>query len=167
MAKVDWITWKTETNEIIDSEKVNNTLNKSVTDMNSILDTVYNNVKTEVDKGGLDTESLNLNGESPSNVVANKVLKNIEDIRAIVNRLNNKVNNQVLEQKKIEKEQLISSIEEKIKEQENILSNTEALRDRITPDNNMVNANEVNNVINNTREKIKMLYERLEKAKAI
>ena len=51
--------------------------------------------------------------------------------------------------------------------QENILSNTEALRDRLTPDNNMVNANEVNNVINNTREKIKMLYERLEKAKAI
>ena len=144
MAKVDWITWKTETNEIIDSEKVNNTLNKSVTDMNSILDTVYNNVKTEVDKGGLDTESLNLNGESPSNVVANKVLKNIEDIRTIINRLNNKVNNQVLEQKKIEKEQLISSIEEKIKEQENILSNTD-----------------------NTREKIKMLYERLEKAKAI
>ena len=38
---------------------------------------------------------------------------------------------------------------------------------RLTPDNNMVNANEVNNVINNTREKIKMLYERLEKAKAI
>lgn len=167
MSKVDWITWKTETNEIIDTEKVGNTLNKSVTDVNNIIDTVYNNVKNEVDKGGLDTESLNLNGESPSNVVANKVLKNIEDIRTTINKLNSKVNNQVLEQKKIEKEQLISSIEEKIKEQENILSNTESLRDRLTPDNNMVNANEVNNIINNTKEKIDMLYERLEKAKAI
>lgn len=167
MSKVDWITWKTETNEIIDTEKVGNTLNKSVTDINNIIDTVYNNVKNEVDKGGLDTESLNLNGESPSNVVANKVLKNIEDIRTTINKLNSKVNNQVLEQKKIEKEQLISSIEEKIKEQENILTNTESLRDRLTPDNNMVNANEVNNIINNTKEKIDMLYERLEKAKAI
>ena len=167
MAKVDWITWKTNTDEIINIEKVNNMLDKDIADLNNIIDNVYDNIKSEVDKGGLNSDSLSLNGESPSNVMANNILNNITEIRTIINNLSNKMSNQVLEQKKIEKEQLVTTIEEKIKEQERILENTELLRNRISAGSDVVNMNDVNNVISSTKEKLEMLYDRLEKAKAI
>lgn len=167
MAKVDWITWKTNTDEIINIEKVNNLLDKDIADLNNIIDNVYDNIKSEVDKGGLNSDSLSLNGESPSNVMANNILNNITEIRTIINNLSNKMSNQVLEQKKIEKEQLVTTIEEKIKEQERILENTELLRNRISAGSDVVNMNDVNNVISSTKEKLEMLYDRLEKAKAI
>ncbi len=167
MAKVDWITWKTNTDEIINIEKVNNLLDKDIADLNNIIDNVYDNIKSEVDKGGLNSDSLSLNGESPSNVMANNILNNITEIRTIINNLSNKMSNQVLEQKKIEKEQLVTTIEEKIKEQERILENTKLLRNRISAGSDVVNMNDVNNVISSTKEKLEMLYDRLEKAKAI
>lgn len=167
MARVDWITWKTETKEIINNETILDSLNKSINELNSILDNVYNNIKLEIDKGGLNNEALSLNGESPSMILSNKVLNNIEDIKAIEERLLDRINKQLLEQKKIEKEQLIDSISKKINEQDKILENTEALKNRITAENNVININEVNNTINVTKEKLNMLHERLEKAKAI
>ena len=167
MAKVDWITWKTDVTDIINPEKVDNDLNKNISEINSIIDSIYDNVKVEVNKGGLSNTALNLNGESPSNVMADNILKNIEEIRMISNKLKDKINNQVVEQKKIEKNQLVTSIEEKITEQEKILENTEALKGRLTEGNNVVSVAEVDNVINITKEKINMLHERLEKAKAI
>ena len=167
MAKVDWITWKTDTSDIINAEKVDNNLNKSISELNNIIDSIYDNIKIEKNNGGLSDTSLNLNGESPSSVMADNILKNIEEIRMISNKLKDRISNQVIEQKKIEKDQLITSIEEKIAEQEKILNNTESLKGRVTENNNVVSLSEVNNVISITKEKISMLYERLEKAKAI
>ena len=51
--------------------------------------------------------------------------------------------------------------------QEKILENTKALKDRLSTSNNLISSNDVNNVISATEEKITMLRERLEKAKAI
>ena len=167
MASVDWITWKTESKELINSEKVEENVIKKLTDLNNITNNIYDSIKVEAEKGGLNKESLSINGESPSNIMANDILNKIENIKSLTDKLSNKIKSQVTEQKEIEKEQLVNAIEEKIDEQERILQNTIALRNKITTNNKVVDINEVNNIISATNEKIIMLKERLEKAKAI
>ncbi|MBQ6497431.1 MAG: hypothetical protein IJI58_01800 [Bacilli bacterium] len=167
MASVDWITWKTDAKELINSEQIEEVLTKKANVFNNSINNVYNSIKIETEKGGLNKESLSINGESPSNIAANKILKRIENIKVLMDKFNNKISTQVAEQKKIEKEQLITAIEEKIDEQERILQNTMSLRNRISTNNQVVDINDVNAIINVTNEKIAMLKERLEKAKAI
>ena len=167
MAKVDWITWKTDPKELIDKEKIESDLNNKTTEINSIMDNLSNSLKLEVEKGGLNKESLHINGETPGNEVANKILNKIEVIKNINTKLNNKIMDQANKQKQVEKEQLITAIEEKVIEQEKILENTKALRDRLTANNGLISSNEVESIIHTTEEKITMLKERLERAKAI
>ena len=167
MAKVDWITWKTDPKELINSDKVEKVLNEKTNEINTIMDDIFTNVKVEIEKGGLNKDALSLNGDSPNNIYGNKILDKIEEIRVSMDKLKNKITSQAEEQKKCEKEQLISSIEEKIEEQEKILQNTMNLKSRIVSGNNVVDSNEVDSVIESTNEKIEMLKERLEKAKAI
>ena len=167
MASVDWITWKIGAKELINSEQIEEVLTKKANVFNNSINNVYNSIKIETEKGGLNKESLSINGESPSNIAANKILKRIENIKVLMDKFNNKISTQVAEQKKIEKEQLITAIEEKIDEQERILQNTMSLRNRISTNNQVVDINDVNAIINVTNEKIAMLKERLEKAKAI
>lgn len=167
MAKVDWITWKTEPKELINGENIKTDINKRITEFNTIIDNIYSNIKEEMDKGGLNKDALSINGESPNSVSANKVLTKIEVLKETTNKLTNKIVVQVEEQKEIEKKQLITAIEEKIAEQEKILENTKALKDRVAASNSLINSNDVNNIIIATNEKITILKERLERAKAI
>lgn len=167
MSKVDWITWKTDSKELINTEKLNSNLNEKISELNSILDNISNNLKVEAEKGGLSKEALTISSESPSNEVANKIIDKIESIKGITNQLKGKVLNQANEQKEIEKKQLIEVIEEKIVEQEKILENTKGLKERLTTGNSLVSNSDVNNIIMATEEKITMLKERLEKAKAV
>ena len=167
MAKVDWITWKTEPKELINLEKVEASLINKLLELNNITNGISDTIKVEIEKGGLSKESLTLKNESPNNVMANKILKELDNIRTMSDKLSNKIRNQVASQKELEKEQLITVIEEKIDEQEKILQNTMSLRDRISTSNNVVNIDDVNSIITATNEKITMLKERLNKAKAI
>ena len=167
MAKVDWITWKTEPKELINGENIKTDINKRITEFNTIIDNIYSNIKEEMDKGGLNKDALSINGESPNSVSANKVLTKIEVLKETTNKLTNKIVVQVEEQKEIEKKQLITAIEEKIAEQEKILENTKALKDRVAASNSLFNSNDVNIIISATNEKITILKERLERAKAI
>lgn len=167
MSKVDWITWKTDSKELINTEKLNSNLNEKISELNSILDNISSNLKVETEKGGLSKEALTISNESPSNEVANKIIDKIEIIKGITNQLKSKVLNQANEQKEIEKKQLIEVIEEKIVEQEKILENTKSLKERLTTGNSLISNSDVNNIIIATEEKISMLKERLEKAKVI
>ena len=167
MAKVDWITWKTDPKELINKDKIETELNKNISNLNGIVDNISSNLKIEIDKGGLNKEALTISGESPNNEMANRMIKKIEKIKETTTRLNNKIMSQVEEQKIIEKGQLVEAIEKKLAEQEKILENTKALKDRLSTSNNLISSNDVNNVISATEEKITMLRERLEKAKAI
>ena len=110
MAKVDWITWKTDPKELIDKEKIESNLNNKTTEINSIMDNLSNSLKLEVEKGGLNKESLHINGETPGNEVANKILNKIEVIKNINTKLNNKIMDQANKQKQVEKEQLIKPV---------------------------------------------------------
>ena len=167
MSKVDWITWKTDPKELIDSETINRNVNNKISEINSITNNIYENIKSEIDKGGLTDESLSIDGKSPHNTVANRIIKKIDDIKTISEQLKEQINSQVLEQKNSEKEQLIKAIEEKISEQEKILENSISLKNKITASNTTVGIKEVEEIINSTNNRLSMLRGRLEQAKEI
>ena len=168
MAKVDWITWKTDISEIINPDKILENLNDLFNDYNCYMNSVvYEELNHEVTVGGLDKYSLNIVGTSPANETALNILNRIDDIKTAIENLKNKVYNSAVDQKEIEKKQLISCIEEKILEEEKILSNTVSLRERISTSTEIVDINTVNDIIEVTNEKINKLKERLELAKSI
>ena len=168
MAKVDWITWKTDISEIINPDKILENLNDLFNDYNCYMNSVvYEELNHEVTVGGLDKYSLNIVGTSPANETALNILNRIDDIKTAIENLKNKVYNSAVDQKEIEKKQLISCIEEKILEEEKILSNTVSLRERISTSTEIIDINTVNDIIEVTNEKINKLKERLELAKSI
>ena len=168
MSKVDWITWKTNPSDIINPEKIMEKLSDRFQDYHTYMTaTVYEGVKHEVEKGGLDKASFDIAGISPANENAIKILNTIDEIKTTMNNLKEEISEQAKEQKKIEKEQLIEAIEEKIKEEEKILENTEKLKARLTEENTLITISEVNDMIDNNKERIRRLAERLEAAKAI
>ena len=168
MAKVDWITWKTDTNEIINPsislDKINDIYNDYDSYMNSI---VYEGIKHEIIKGGLDSDSLNIVGVSPANDSANNIINSIENVKNMMNTLKNEIYLDCLRQKSIEKQQLMIAIEDKIKEEKNILRNTNILRDKILNSNSVLNIEEVDSIIEITNERIRRLEERLENARSL
>lgn len=167
MSKVDWITWKTDTKELIDLETINKNVNNKISEINSITNNVYENIKSEIDKGGLTDESLSIDGTAPHNTAASKIIKKIENIKAISEQLKEQINSQILEQKESEKEQLIKAIEEKVVEQEKILENSISLKNKITASNTTVGIKEVEDIINSTNNRLSMLRGRLEQVKEI
>lgn len=118
MSKVDWITWKTDSNEIINPDKLTDKINDLYTDFNSYMNPViYENIKYETINGGLDKASINIMGLTPANEMAINILNNIDDIKSTLENIKLQVENSASEQKEIEKNQLINAIEEKIEEE--------------------------------------------------
>lgn len=118
MSKVDWITWKTDSNEIINPDKLTDKINDLYTDFNSYMNPViYENIKYETINGGLDKASINIMGVTPANEMAINILNNIDDIKSTLENIKLQVENSSSEQKEIEKNQLINAIEEKIEEE--------------------------------------------------
>ena len=168
MAKVDWITWKTDTSEIINKDvildKINDIFKYYNHNINSI---IYEDLNYEITNGGLDHDSLNIYGISPAYESATKITSSIENIRETIEKIKQKVAISVEEQKEIEKNQLIEAIEKKIQEEKRILENTNILKDKVSISNNTLNIEEVVNIIDITKERIRKLEERLEKAKSL
>ena len=96
MAKVDWITWKTEPKELINLEKVEASLINKLLELNNITNGISDTIKVEIEKGGLSKESLTLKNESPNNVMANKILKELDNIRTMSDKLSNKISYQMV-----------------------------------------------------------------------
>ena len=85
---------------------------------------VYETIKSEILNGGLSPLAFQISGESPSNELANQIMKKIEDIENTYYELYNVVNMISIEQKNIEKRQLIDAIDEKIHNEEFVQSET-------------------------------------------
>ncbi len=168
MARVDWITWKTNPNEIINPDKIIDMITDNFQNyscyMNSV---VYEGIDSEVTHGGLDTLSLNVMGNSPANEKAVNILNSINEIENTIETLKNSIYDAALEQKKIEKQQLISAINEKIESEEKILNNTITLRDKIKNPIDSINSKKITDIIDISTQRINKLKERLEQAKAL
>ena len=163
MAKVDWITWKTNIKEIINPEQELEEINNNIHKLNNIINQdIYVNVNREKLDGGLNEKSLNLNGISPSSIKTDKILKKLEVVLDDLLKLQNKVKKQAFEQKEIEKCQLANCIKEKIEEQEKVLENTENIKAQVTSQNtDAVSIKELDDILEVTRERIRILKEKL------
>lgn len=125
MSKVDWITWKTDSKEIINPEKLTDKINDMYTDFNSYMNPViYENIKYETINGGLDKSSINITGATPANEMAINILNNIDEIKSTLENIKLQVENSASEQKKIEKNQLVTAIEDKIAEEKKLSKET-------------------------------------------
>lgn len=168
MAKVDWINWKTDTNEIIkplkSTERITNLINDCDKYINNI---IYESIIHEMKSGGLDRESLNIVGVSPAYERADRIIDITNNIRESLNDLQNNIFTSTQKQKEIEKQQLIEAIQKKIEEETKILETTNILKEKLQTGSNVVNIQEVLNIISLTEEKIKRLHQRLERTKTI
>lgn len=168
MARVDWITWKTNTNEIINPDKIIEIISDKFQNYTSYMNSVvYEGIDSEIENGGLDQLSLNVMGNSPANEKAIAILNSINEIENIIETLKNQIYNATLEQKKIEKQQLINELEEKIKSEEKILNNTLSVKEKLSNSNSIISDKKVTDMIDISTERLNKLKERLELAKSI
>ena len=168
MAKTDWITWKTNTNEIINPDTVMVRIKDILTNYKNYMNNVVvSEIRNEIVKGGLSQNSLNILGTSPAYEEAKNITVSIDQVNEEIDQFINKVNNLLIEQKKIEKQELIDAITNKLLEEESKLTNTLNLKAKLSDNNNVISIDDVNEVIEITSERIKRLKERLDLAKAL
>lgn len=165
MSQVDWITWKTDINEIINPQKVEEKIKNYLNELNpTTISTIYEEINHQIENGGLDRQSLIINGNSIANQKALDILENIEEIKNSIQELTQSIDYFCEEQKQVEKKQLIQAIEKKIEEEEKIKNNTIALNQKLQSDHLFIKKEEVEKIIEISDERIKQLKERLEKA---
>ena len=166
MSKVDWITWKTNRNEIINPGNIYDDINIEIEECNNIINKIEEVLYTEMNNGGLDSSTLSIMGTSPAKEKAMKILSNISELRLMEEKLKNNIYNSAIEQKKEEKEQLIRSIEKKLLEEENILNNKLSIKEKMI-NSNYTSNREIENIIDISNERIRSLKEKLDLAKEL
>ena len=168
MARVDWITWKTEKDEIINPTKLLNELSDLFLNYNVYMNSVVSeNIQYEIKKGALDQNSISILGENPAYEKAQDIMNRINNIKLMMDHFKQEMLDAATEQKQIEKEQLIECLEEKIAEEEKKRDNTIALNNRMQTNNSYITKKEVEDIIEITTDRINRLKERLEIARSI
>ena len=168
MAKVDWINWKTNPNDIINPEQIQEDLNNRFQEYEKSMKLgIYDTIKNEMTSGGLNKTSLNILGYSPANDKAKEILRRIDEINKTLESIKKQVYEESLKQKEKEKEQLISCLEEKIVEEEKILDMMMKLTEKAENNQTLMDYDEIENITRDTVEKISFLNERLKIAKEI
>lgn len=115
MSKVDWITWKTNPKEIINPNIIEDNIQESFNNYNEYMNPlIYDQIKHEIDKGILGKESLKIVGDTPLNKIATDIISKIDEIRLTIENLQKSAKNSSEIQKQIEKQQLITEINNKI-----------------------------------------------------
>ena len=115
MSKVDWITWKTNPKEIINPNIIEDNIQESFNSYNEYMSPlIYDQIKYEIDKGILGKENLIIIGDTPLNKIAVDILNKIDEIKLTIENLQKSAKNSSEVQKQIEKQQLITEINNKI-----------------------------------------------------
>jgi hypothetical protein len=168
MAKVDWINWKTNPNDIIDPEQIKEELDKKIKEYEKSMQFgVYDTIEEEMSSGGLNKTSLNIFGSSPAHDKANEILKKIDDIKQKMESVKKQIYQEAIKQREIEKQQLISCLEEKIVSEEKVLDMMMKLSEKAENNQTLLDYDEIENIMKDTVEKITNLNERLKIAKEI
>ena len=166
MSKVDWITWKTDPKESINPDKIEEDINDCFSQYDSYMNTmVYEQLRTEMTKGGLAKDAFNVSGISPANEMSSDILNAIEEIKQTMNTLKEDVRKLASEQKEIEKDQLVEAIEDKLEKEKVLLTNIEnrkGIQEQIRKLGE--NPSDIVAIIN---DRIRKLTERLEIAKEL
>ena len=166
MSKVDWITWKTDPKEIINPEEVDKEILEYYQNYNSVMNPmIYEQLKNEISKGGLNKDAFNVSGISPANEMAVDIINTIDDIATTMDNLRESILDITSTQKEIEKKQLIAAIKDKIKKEEVFLKNIE---ERAEIKNNIRAMGEnPDDIIYIIKDRLKKLNERLDMAESL
>jgi hypothetical protein len=84
-----------------------------------------------------------------------------------MDRINENIYTSTQEQKKIEKEELIESIQTKLLEEEKILNNKLSIREKLDSINTLLSKRELDSIIESSNDRINKLKERLDSAKSL
>ena len=123
MSKVDWITWKTNPKEIINPNIIEDNIQESFNSYNEYMSPlIYDQIKYEIDKGILGKENLIIIGDTPLNKIAVDILNKIDEIKLTIENLQKSAKNSSEVQKQIEKQQLITEINNKIEHEKETLN---------------------------------------------
>ena len=115
MAKVDWITWKTDPSEIINPKVIDEKIDELFLNYDNYMKpSVYDEIKKEIVDGGLSEGAYSISNSNPINSLSVEILGKIDEIEETIDKLKNNISNVIIEQKEIEKEQLIIALKEKI-----------------------------------------------------
>ena len=166
MPKVDWITWKTNPEEIINPDIIENNIHDVFQNYNTYMNpVVYEQIKHEVNTGILGKDKMIFMSDTPINEIALEILSKIDEIKSTVDNLVTNVKKSTTEQKQIEKQQLINEIEIKIKNEEETL-NSVKMNDNMK--NKIIDmGGNPNDVVYIIEDRINKLKERLEAARAL
>ncbi len=168
MARVDWINWKTNPGDIINPEQIKKELENRFQEYEKSMQLgIYDTIKEEMASGGLNKTSLNIFGSSPAHDKANEILKKIDDIKQKMESVKKQIYQEAIKQREIEKQQLISCLEEKIVSEEKVLDMMMKLSEKAENNQTLLDYDEIENIMKDTVEKITNLNERLKIAKEI
>lgn len=166
MSKVDWITWKTNPEDIINPDIIVNNIQDNFQNYNTYMNpVVYEQIKHEMYNGVLGKDKIVFMKDTPVNEMAQDIISKIENIKITIDNLLLSVRESAEEQKQIEKQQLIEEIEKKIEvEQDNLnqFTTSEVMQQRIIAMGGLPE-----DIINILEDRINKLKERLEVAKSI
>lgn len=164
MNKLDWITWKTEESELINPNEIVENLMDKFQDYNSYMNPVINeSIKYEVNKGGLNKEAFIINGRSPANEVANKIMSDIEEVKDMINALIENVRLDAEEQRRKEVHQLILKIEEKIEKDKRLIENSKEAQQKYLETSLIETIDSIQTIINITQKRIDYLTRKIER----
>lgn len=163
-SKVDWITWKTETKEIINPNNVQEQIDEHFKEYSEYMNpTIYEQIKYEMQQGGLSREAFSVKGISPAYEIALDIISKIEEIEETVRNLKTNVEQSLENQKEIEKKQLIEEIHKNIEKEKIIL---DSVRESQGVQKHIYNMGEKpEDILYIINDRIRKLKERLELAK--
>lgn len=163
MNKLEWITWKTEESELINPEKIVEILQEKYQDYNAYMNPIVNeNIKYEVINGGLNKDAFIMNDRSPATEVANKIMSDIEEVKDMTESLIESVRQDAIEQRKIEVNQLISKIEEKIDKDKRLIENSKIAQQKYIQSSLSATSESIQTIIDITQRRINLLTKKLE-----
>lgn len=166
MSKVDWINWKTDSKEIINPKEVSDKIMDCFKNYNTYMNpVVYEQIKYEINKGGLSKEAYNMMGTSPTNEIAIDIINKIDEIKQVMLNLEDEVASLAEEQKKIEKEQLIFEIKKKLSKEEKVLENV--IKNEEIKNHIIEMGEQPEDIIHIIKDRINKLNERLQIAEAL
>lgn len=164
MIRLDWITWKTEESELINPNEIIETLKDKFQSYNSYMNPVVNeNIKYEVDNGGLNKEAFKIDDRSPATAVANKIMSDIQEVKDMTETLIENVRIEAEEQRKRELNQLILKIEEKIEKDKRLIENSKDVQQKYLQQDLTDTSNSIQTIIDITQNRINYLTMKLER----
>ena len=167
MSKVDWINWKTNPKEIINPNKIEEYIQDCFQNYNTyVTPVIYEQLRYETTKGGLTKDSFQISNIAPANEMALDIMKQLDEIKDVIYNLQKSVRNNTEEQKKIEKQQLIEALEEKIKNEKMLLESIDNKNPEVKQYFHNIGEN-LDDAAYIIRERIIMLQERLDSVKSL